>query len=260
MDLETLIYETKAGVGWITLNRPRRMNALNNQLLKDLERVTASVGDDPEVGAAVITGQSRFFSIGADLTDISRVKDPVEARAFCSYVHQVFNAVEDLPKPVIAAVSGLALGGGCELAMACDLRLAADNARFGQPEIKIGVIPGAGGTQRLPRLVGLGRAKEMLMLGEPIDAEEACRIGLVNRVVPAESLLDEAMAMAKQLMAMPPVALATTKNVVNTGMQMDLKSALRLEAAAFEMLFATEDQKEGVSAFLEKRQPVFKGK
>jgi enoyl-CoA hydratase len=165
-----------------------------------------------------------------------------------------------LDKPVIAAVSGLALGGGCELALACDLRIAAENATFGQPEIKIGVIPGAGGTQRLPRLVGLGRAKELLFTGDTIDAQEAYRIGLVNKVVPVEALMSETRKLALKVTKQPPLALKTTKAVVNEGINMNIQSALALEARGFEILFSTEDQKEGMKAFLEKRKPIFKGK
>jgi len=183
---------------------------------------------------------------------------PVDVHGFIKEAQAVINKFEDLEKPVIAAVSGLALGGGCELAMACDLRIATENAVFGQPEIRIGVIPGAGGTQRLPRLVGVTKAKELLYTGDSIDANEAYRIGLVNKVVPVASLMDEAMKMASKIARQPGVALRMTKFAVNSGMNMDIKSAMSYEARCFEILFSTEDQKEGVKAFIEKRRPAFK--
>jgi enoyl-CoA hydratase len=215
---------------------------------------------DPAVRVVILTGAGRAFCAGADIKEICEIRSPMEAHLFVTSVQRVFNKIERLDKPVIAAVSGLALGGGCELALACDLRIAAENATFGQPEIKIGVIPGAGGTQRLPRLVGLGRAKELLFTGDTIDAQEAYRIGLINKVVPVEALMSETKKMALKLTKQPPLALKTTKTVVNEGINMNIQSALALEARGFEILFSTEDQKEGMKAFVEKRKPIFKGK
>ena len=260
MELETILYEVENGVALVTLNRPRALNSLSPQLIEDLDRAVEAARADEGVGAVIITGKPKFFAAGADLKEIQKVTSPVEANAFCSRVNEVLCKIENLEKPVIAAISGMALGGGCEVAMACDLRIAAEGTRFGQPEIKLGLIPGAGGTQRLPRLVGVGRAKELLYFGDPIDAQEAWRIGLVNRVVPGDKLMDEAKAMAAELVKRPPYALKLTKAVVNQGLAVDIKIGLGLEARAFESLFATQDQKEGLAAFLGKRTPVFKGK
>ena len=259
MDFETIIYSKEERIGLIQLNRPRSFNALSSKLLEELNTVLIDIEKDPDVGVVIITGQPKFFAAGADIKEISGLDSPVKAHAFVNAAQTVFNRIESMPKPVIAAISGLALGGGCELALACDIRLAADNARFGQPEIKIGVIPGGGGTQRLPRLVGMGRAKEMLYTGEPINAEEAYRIGLVNRVLPVEGLMDAARQMAQTILKQPPFALTMTKLVVNEGANMDLPAALAHEARCFALLFGTHDQKEGMTAFMEKRPPHFKG-
>jgi len=260
MDLKTLIVSIEDRVAIITLNRPRHLNALNLELIEELDQALTAVEQDGQVGALIITGQEEFFAVGADLKEVEQLHNPLAAHDFVTRVNRVFNRLENFPRPVIAAISGLALGGGCELALCCDLRIAAEGARFGQPEIKLGLIPGAGGTQRLPRLVGQGRAKELLFFGNPIEAEEALRIGLVNRVVPAESLLAEARKMARQLLERPPLALRMTKLAVNQGGNTDLQTALALEARCFEFLFSTEDQKEGLKAFREKRTPAFKGR
>jgi enoyl-CoA hydratase len=259
MNFETIIYTKEEGTGIIQLNRPRAFNSLNTQLLDELKTVLYEIEKDPDVGVVIITGSEKCFAAGADIKEISSIDSPVKAHAFVTSAQVVFNRIESMPKPVIAAVSGLALGGGCELALACDIRLAADNARFGQPEIKIGVIPGGGGTQRLPRIVGVGRAKELLYTGDPINAEEAYRIGLVNKVFPKEELLNAARQMAQTLLKQPPFALSITKMVVNDGANMELPSALAHEARCFALLFGTKDQKEGMTAFLEKRPPEFKG-
>jgi enoyl-CoA hydratase len=259
MSFNTIIYEQDGGIGIITLNRPRSMNALNNELIRELGEVFDEIAGSETISAAIIQGNEKVFAAGADISEISRIQSPLQAHGFITRVHLLFDKIESLPKPVIAAVSGLALGGGCELSMACDIRIAAENAVFGQPEIKIGVIPGGGGTQRLPRLVGLGRAKELLFTGDPIDAQEAWRIGLVNRVVPTASLSDEVGKLAAGFLAQPALALQMTKMAVNTGSNMDLRSALSHEARCFEWLFSTRDQKEGMRAFMEKRKPEFKG-
>ncbi|MCJ7782484.1 MAG: enoyl-CoA hydratase-related protein, partial [Desulfobacterales bacterium] len=208
----------------------------------------------------IIKGSEKNFSVGADIKEIIGVHTPLKAHDFITGLQSLFNRIEDLEKPVIAAVSGLALGGGCELALVCDIMIAAGNASFGLPEIKIGVIPGAGGTQRLPRLVGVGKAKELLYFGELIDADEAYRIGLVNKVVPVDSLMVEAKKMALKLIKQPSIALKMIKTSVNKGISMDLRLAISYEARCFEILFSTEDQKEGMKAFMEKRPPLFKGK
>ena len=260
MDYKTLLLQVEDRVAVITLNRPRSLNALNSELIEELDQALTTLERDRQTGVLILTGQKKFFAVGADLQEIEQLHNPLAAHDFGLRVNRVFNRLENFPGPVIAAVSGLALGGGCELALCCDLRIAAEDARFGQPEIKLGLIPGAGGTQRLPRLVGQGRAKELLYFGDPIEAEEAWRIGLVNRVVPAEALLAEAVKMARQLLERPSLALTMTKWAVNQGSGTDLQTALALEARCFEFLFSTEDQKEGLRAFLEKRKPDFQGK
>jgi len=260
MVLNTVTYEKSEGIGIITLTRSKSMNAINREFIGELDQLFDEIARDDEISAVIITGSEKVFCAGADIKEVGKIRTPMEAHLFVSGVQLVFNKIEKLDKPVIAAVSGLALGGGCELALACDIRIAAENATFGQPEIKIGVIPGAGGTQRLPRLVGLGRAKELLFTGDPIGAQEAYRIGLVNKVVPIESLMSEAKKMASKLAQQPPLALKTTKMVINEGMDMNIQSALALEARSFEILFSTEDQKEGMKAFVEKRKPIFKGR
>jgi len=260
MDVDTMSYEKEDQIAVITLNKPKRMNVINNKFIKDLGRIFDEIAEDEEIGAVIITGSKEIFAAGADLKEISDIGTSVDIHSFVRKIQSVFNKIERSEQPVIAAVSGLALGGGCELSLACDIRIAAENAMFGQPEIKIGVIPGAGGTQRLPRLIGLGRGKELLYTGDPIDAQEAYRVGLVNKVVPVESLMDEAKQMASKFIRQPGFALKITKMVVNEGINMDLKSALAHEARCFELLFSTEDQKEGMKAFMEKRKPVFKNR
>jgi len=260
MDYHTILYEKKGDIGTITLNRPKSMNALNSQLLRELDDVLTNIDRDDEVKVVTLTGSEKYFAAGADITEIANINTPVDAHRFLKEAQAVFNKIEDLEKPVIAVISGLALGGGCELILACDLRIAADNATFGQPEIKIGVIPGAGGTQRLPRIIGVTKAKELLYTGDFIDAQEAYRIGLVNKVVPLASLMEEAMKMAMKIARQPGFALKVTKFAVNGGLNMDIKSAMAYEARCFEILFSTEDQREGIKAFVEKRKPVFKDK
>jgi enoyl-CoA hydratase/carnithine racemase len=260
MDYQTILYEKSEGLATITLNRPKSMNALNSQVFKELGLALSEVDGDDSVKVVILAGSEKFFAAGADITEIGEIGTPVDAHRFLKDAQAVFNRIEDLEKPVIAAISGLALGGGCELVLACDLRIAADNAVFGQPEIKIGVIPGAGGTQRLPRIVGVTKAKELLYTGDFIDAQEAYRIGLVNKVVSVASLMEEAKKMALKIARQPGMALKVTKLAVNGGLNMDIKSAMAYEARCFEILFSTEDQKEGMKAFVEKRKPVFKNR
>jgi enoyl-CoA hydratase/carnithine racemase len=257
MEYETIIYEKKEGIGTITLNRPKMMNALNSRVFRELGHILVEIERDDSIAVVIITGGEKFFAAGADITEISGISTPIDAHDFLKEPQAVFNKIENLEKPIIAAVGGLALGGGCELAMACDLRIAAENASFGQPEIKIGVIPGGGGTQRLPRIVGVTKAKEILFTGDFIDASEAYRIGLVNKVIPVASLMDEARKMALKIARQPRLALKMTKLAINGGMNMELKSAIAYEARCSEILFSTEDQKEGMKAFIEKRKPVF---
>ena len=260
MEYKTLLYEKKDRIGIITINRPKRMNALNSTVLEEFNQVLSEIEGDDDVKVVIITGNEKCFAAGADITEISELATPLDAHFFIKSAQSTFNRIEDLEKPSIAAIAGPALGGGCELSMACDLRIAAENAMIGLPEIKLGVLPGGGGTQRLPRLVGLTKAKELLYTGDFIDAKEAYRIGLVNKVVPVESLMDEAIKMAKKMVAQPGVALKVIKNVVNTGINVDIRTGLAVEARGFEILCSTEDRIEGVKAFLEKRKPVFKDK
>jgi len=260
MNFETIVYDKKECIGTVTLNLPKSMNAISYQLISELDAVFGEIADDSGISAVIITGNEKVFAAGADIKEVSKIQTPFDAHFFVSKIQSVFNKIENLPKPVIAAVGGLALGGGCELCMACDIRIAAENATFGQPEIKIGVIPGGGGSQRLPRLVGIGIAKELLYTGDHIDAKEAFKIGLVNKVVPGDSLMKEARKMAAKMVRQPGFALEITKMVVNEGINMDLSSALAHEARCFELLFSTDDQREGMKAFIEKRKPNFKGR
>jgi enoyl-CoA hydratase len=260
MDYQTILYEKSEAIATITLNRPQSMNALNSRVFAELVHVLSEIEGDDEVKVAILAGSEKFFAAGADITEIGKIATPVEAHRFLKDAQAAFNNIEDMAKPVIAAISGLALGGGCELVLACDLRIAAENAMFGQPEIKIGVIPGGGGTQRLPRIIGVTKAKELLYTGDFIDAQEAHRIGLVNKVVSVASLMEEAKKMALKIARQPGIALKMTKLAVNGGLNMDIKSAMAYEARCFELLFSTEDQKEGMRAFVEKRKPNFKNR
>ncbi|MBP2657333.1 MAG: crt 2 [Firmicutes bacterium] len=256
----TLIYEKTGDIGVITINRPKALNALNIETLNELDSLMTGIAKDTMVKAVIICGSGdKAFVAGADITAMQKMS-AIEARNFAKLGQMIFNKIENLPQPVIAAINGFALGGGCELAMACDIRIASDKAKFGQPEVILGVTPGFAGTQRLSRLVGKGIAKELLFVGDQIDAIEAYRLGLVNRIVPAESLIDTAMAMAKKIVSRAPVAVQLCKAAVNEGMDMDLDSATAYEAEIFGLCFATEDQKEGMAAFVEKRKANFVGK
>lgn len=261
MSYQTIIVnkENEGGIATITLNRPP-VNPLNSQVFNELARAAGDLEADKGVRAVIITGSGeKAFAAGADINEMKDLT-PVEMYGFCQASTAAYNAIENLSKPTIAAVNGLALGGGCELALACDLRLAADTAKFGLPEINLGIIPGGGGPQRLPRLIGAGRAKELMYLGDMIDAARAEMYGLVNRVVPAGQLMAEAVALAGRLAGKPPVALSMIKSAVNTGLNIDLPSALEYGVKCFIVAFASEDRKEGLSAFAEKRKPSFSGR
>ncbi len=256
---EPLVGLTREGpLAWLTLQRPSKLNALSPELLAQGLDAVRQVAADPEIRCLILRGEGRAFCAGADVGAMEELTPEQARRRFAG--GSFWQAVEDLPQPTIAAVHGYCFGGGCELALACDLRLAADNAQFGQPEIKLGLIPGAGGTQRLPRLVGLTHAKEMIFFGEPIDAAEAHRIGLVNRVVPADQLLDEARRWAEKLARLPPVSLQLAKSAMNRGRDLALPAALELERLSFSLLFSTEVLIEGARAFLAKRPPTFQGR
>jgi enoyl-CoA hydratase len=254
-----LLVERDDAVAIVTVNRPKVMNALNVQTLGELRRIMTALAEEDAIRSIVVTGAGeKAFVAGADISELAALT-PAAARDHAAAGQQVFDLIEQLGKPVVAAINGFALGGGCELAMACTIRIAAATARLGQPEINLGLIPGFGGTQRLPRLVGAGRALELLLLGDPIAAEEAFRIGLVNKVVPAAELMDEARRMAKTLAGKAPIALGYILDAVHSGAQMPLAEAQAHEAALFGLAAATGDMREGTRAFLEKRKPEFKG-
>ncbi|AZR74058.1 crotonase [Anoxybacter fermentans] len=246
------------GIGILTINRPEALNALNRELLNELKEAIAQIKDDPEIKVCIITGEGKAFVAGADIGEMVEF-NAVEGREFGRLGNSVFNALEEMEKPVIAAINGYALGGGCELALACDIRLASEKAKLGQPEVGLGITPGFGGTQRLVRAIGPAKAKELIFTGKIIDANEAHAIGLVNHVYPAESLLEEAKKMAREIANKAPFAVKLCKRAINEGMEMDLKRGLEMEADLFGLCFATEDQKEGMRAFLEKRKAEFKG-
>ena len=256
---ETLKYEVRDGVAFVTVNRPKAMNALNSQVLDELYCAFYEISKNDEVLAVVLTGEGKAFVAGADIAEMSKL-NTVEARAFAHKGHNVMNFIENLNKPVIAAVNGFALGGGCELSMACDIRLASSKAKFGQPEVGLGLIPGFGGNLRLPRLVGKGMAKYLIYSADMIDAEEAHRIGLVEKVYEPDQLLAEAEALAKKIASKAPIAVAVAKDVINNGYDADMKTASAYEVNAFGISFASEDMREVTSAFLEKRPSVFKNK
>jgi len=243
-------------VALVELHRPKELNALNLQLMAELKEILKSLDDDPQVRVVVITGNNQSFAAGADIKQMSD-KGAIEMLKIDQF--STWDQIRKIQKPLIAAVSGFALGGGCELAMTCDMIIASETARFGQPEIKIGVMPGAGGTQRLTRIIGKARAMEMVLTGKLISAEEALKFGLVNKVVPVESYLNEAIKLAGQIAKMSPVAVKLAKESINNSYEAHLSEALQLERKSFYLLFASEDQKEGMNAFIEKREPKFKG-
>ena len=258
MNFVNLLIETRDRIATVTVNRPKVLNALDEATLKELDQAFSALEADPQVKVVILTGAGeKAFVAGGDIAAMQPL-GPVAARAFAVMAQAVLGRIEHSPKPVIAAINGFALGGGCELAMACDLRIASETARLGQPEINLGIIPGWAGTQRLPRLVGKGRAKELLFTGEMIDAREAWRIGLVNRVVPAAELMNVVRELAGKIAGKGQVALSLAKEAVDRGLEMDLARANACEADLFGLCFATEDQKEGMLAFLEKRAAVFR--
>jgi enoyl-CoA hydratase len=249
-----------AGIALVTINRPEKLNALSGAVIAELRDVFERIAGDPAIRAAILTGAgAKAFVAGADIGELA-VLAPVGARDYALRGQQACRAIETCGKPVVAAVNGFALGGGMELAMACTVRFASENARFGQPEVKLGIVPGYGGTQRLPRLVGRGRALEMLLSGEPVSAAEAYRIGLANAVVPAAALLDHSRAWLAKVLANGPVAARLLLEAVDLGFDTGLEQGLQFEAAAFGLCAATEDRLEGRRAFLEKRSPAFAGK
>jgi len=264
MSYETIIYEKEEGIGVITLNRPDSLNALSRKLTQELGAALDEIEADDEIKVVIITGGPDAFCAGADIKEraASSGKSISQSQVYFFQLkaNRFFTRIEDFEKPVIAAISGVAVGGGCELSLVCDLRIASESARFGLPEVKLGVIPAAGGTQRLPRIIGVTKAKELLYTGDTVDAQEAYRIGLVNKVVPVENLMEEAKAMAQKLAKRPPLPIKFAKRTVNAGMQLDITSALDYEAHCAALLIMSEDRIEGFKAFAEKRKPVYKGR
>ena len=252
-------YEVKDSIGTVTINRPEAMNSLNYETLEELGKAFEEIANDPSVRSVIVTGEGKAFVAGADIAAMSEMTS-VQGREMMKKGHQVMNFMEALEKPIIAAVNGFALGGGCELALACDFRIASERAKFGQPEVNLGIIPGFGGTQRLPRLVGKSKGKMLIMTADIIPAKEALEIGLCDKVVAPEELIGEAEALAKRIMSKAPLAIAAAKTVINVGYDLDMKSATTLEIEGFTGPFASDDKKEGMTAFLNKRDADFKGK
>jgi enoyl-CoA hydratase len=260
MAVDNLLLERDGAVATITINRPKVLNALNTATIDELRRAILEIKADAAIHVAILTGAGeKSFVAGADINELA-VQTPTSGREHALAGQHVFDLIENMGKPVIAAINGFALGGGCELAMACTLRLAADTARLGQPEISLGLIPGYAGTQRLPRLVGKGRAMEMILTGAPVSADEAYRIGLVNRVVPAADLIGEAKKLAAQLASSAPIAMRYIINAVNRGVEMPFADACQYEATLFGLVASTDDMREGTKAFLEKRKASFTGR
>jgi enoyl-CoA hydratase/carnithine racemase len=255
--LENLLYEKKGAIAYVTLNRPKVLNALNRKTWEDLKTAFEDARDDAAIRGVILTGAGdKAFIAGADISELAHVT-AVEAEESSSFGQGVLNLIENLGKPVIAAINGFALGGGCETAMACTIRLASENAKFGQPEVKLGVLPGGGGTQRLPRLIGKGRALQLILSGGMISAQEAYRIGLVNEVVPGAELITRAEALLQEIFSNAPLAVKFSLEAVNKGLETSQAEGLALEASYFGLCAGTEDKKEGTQAFLQKRPAQF---
>ena len=260
LTLENVLYEKKDGIAYVTLNRPKVLNALNTPTWAELRKAFEAARDDADIRGVILTGAGdKAFIAGADISELAKVT-AFEAQQSSRFGQEVLDLIENLGKPVVAAINGFALGGGCETALACTIRIAVESAKFGQPEVKLGLIPGGGGTQRLPRLVGKGRALQLILSGEMITAQEAYRIGLVNAVVPAADLIPHAEEILKQIAANAPLAVKFALEATNKGMQTSQDEGLLLEASYFGLCAATEDKKEGTSAFLEKRVARFQGR
>jgi len=260
MSYANLLLTVEENIATITFNRPKALNAMNSDTMLELRDAVTACKNDADVKVLILTGAGeKAFVAGADISQMQNLR-PAEALSFMELGNETLRMIETMPKPAIAAVNGFALGGGCEIAMACDVRFASENALFGQPEVSIGLIPGWGGTQRLPRLIGMGRAKEMLMGGAAIDAKKAYEIGLVNKVVPLDQLLVETRKFALKLTTQPGFSLKMVKHAVNFGYDLSLDNAIRLEVECCAQCFSTDDQKEGMKAFLEKRKPTFTGR
>jgi len=261
MKFKSIIYTKEQGIARITINRPEARNALNTTVRQEIKDAIKDIEEDKDIRVAIITGAGdKAFISGADITDLEKMNSIGIEEFACTLGQQLYTDIENLRVPVIARINGFCLGGGCELAMACDIRVASENARFGQPEVNIGIFPGGGGTQRLPRLVGWGRAKELIYTGRIIDAAEAERIGLVDKVVPLDKLDETVNQLAETIASKSPLIISLVKKAINRGMYTDLAAGLSYEKGNFSLCFATEDHKEGIAAFLEKRKPEFKGR
>lgn len=260
MPYTTLLLDVRDDVAYLTVNRPDKLNALNATLISELGHAAEQLASDPSVRGVILAGAGpKAFVAGADISELA-AQGPLDGKARARAGQAVFRRFEAMDKPVVAAVNGFALGGGCELAMACHIRIASDTAKFGQPEVKLGLLPGYGGTVRLPRLVGKGRALELLLTGTIIDAAEALRIGLVNRVVPADRLIEEAGTLVRAMLDQGPLAVRAVLEAVDAGYEMSQADALLLEANLFGLLSSSADMREGTQAFLEKRKPAFEGR
>ena len=251
-----LIFEKQDNIGVLKINRPKAMNALNTETICELSQIIDEINLDQDIKVLVVTGEGKAFVAGADIVEM-KDKTSEEARVFAELGMRLFRKIELMEKPVIAAVNGFALGGGCELSMSCDIRLAGEKAKFGQPEVGLGITPGFGGTQRMSRLVGLAKAKELIFTAKMINAAEAEKIGLVNSVVPQEELMDKVMEMAKQIAQNSPMAVKYAKSAINRGYETDIETAMYIEKDIFGLCFASEEQTEGMTAFIEKRKPKF---
>ncbi|MEW6684609.1 MAG: enoyl-CoA hydratase-related protein [Candidatus Edwardsbacteria bacterium] len=254
MAFQNFLIEREEGIAVVKFNRPQVLNAINPETILELEEAMHQLNNDANIKVVILTGEGKSFVSGSDISKLAEM-DSLKAREYSQIGQRVLSFIENMEKPVIAAVNGYALGSGCEIAMACDIRIASEKAKLGQPEVKLGLIPGHAGTQRLARLVGIGRAKELIFTGEMIEAQEAFRIGLVNRVVAPESLMEEAKNMAKKIIEVGPTAVHIAKTVVNRGIDANLTTANSYEMEAFSILFSTDEAKEGMKAFLEKRKP-----
>ena len=254
MEFKNLVIDKRDAIGIIKINRPESLNVLNIETLGEIRDAVTSLNSDDDIKVLIFTGEGKAFIAGADIKQMKDMNED-EAREFCSLGQKIFDIIENLDKPVIAAVNGFALGGGCELAMACDIRIASENAKFGQPEVNLGIIPGFGGTQRLSRLVGKGIAKELIYTGDLIDSQTAFRIGLANKVVSPESLIDEAIHMAQKIASKGPAAILIAKSVINRGLETELAKGLTIERNGFVQCISSGEAKEGMEAFLEKRKP-----
>jgi enoyl-CoA hydratase len=259
MSLEKLVLQIDGSIATIKINRPEVLNAVDVETILELETTMHSLNDDKKVKVIIITGEGKSFVAGSDISKLAKM-DSIQAREYSQIGQRVLNYIENIEKPVIAAINGYALGSGCEIAMACDIRIASEKAKLGQPESKLGLIPGHGGTQRLARLVGIAKAKELIFTSEIIDAQEALKIGLVNKVVPAEELITEVQKIAQTISQMGPMAIKLGKTVINRGLDSNFTTGTAYESEAFSICFSTPESKEGINAFLEKRKPDWETK